>query len=127
MISSMCLYINIKRIPTQQLWIAHQYKQTILVSLANQKLTFHVLDSLSQQANLVADFRNLYSHQKIDFQPLVNAYHINGNSLLLIDGPWVMDPRRDSRRTLDITKECKGKSGTFTPKGEAKKNHYRRQ
>jgi competence protein ComEC len=41
MISSMYLYLNIKRIPTQQLWIAHQYKQTILVSLANQKLTFY--------------------------------------------------------------------------------------
>lgn len=127
MISSMCLYINIKRIPTQQLWIAHQYKQTILVSLANQKLTFHVLDSLSQQANLVADFRNLYSHQKIDFQPLANAYHINDVSLLLIDGPWVMDLEEIPEGQWILQKNAKVNLARLLQKAKPKKNHYRRQ
>ena len=89
-ISLIGLYLHIKSTPTQQLWVAQQYKQTVLVEVANKKLTFHFSDSLSPQANLVKDYRRLYPHQKIDFQPLANAYHINGASLLIIDGPWVL-------------------------------------
>ena len=121
MISSICLYINIQRIPTQQLWVAHQYKQTILVSLANQKLTFHVSDSLSQQANLVADFRNLYPHQKIDFQPLANAYQINGVSLLLIDGPWVMDLEEIPEGQWILQKNAKVNLARLLQKAKPKK------
>ena len=91
MIGLVALYYNIKRTPKQQLWVAHQYNQTVLVNTANKKLTFYYSNSLSQGANLVKDYRRYYPQQKIDFQPLANAYHINGVSLLLIDGPWVLD------------------------------------
>lgn len=121
MISSMYLYINIQRIPQQQLWVAHQYKQTILVNLANQKLTFHVSDSLSQQANLVTDFRNLYPHQKIDFQPLANAYHINDVSLLLIDGPWVMDLEEIPEGQWILQKNAKVNLARLLQKAKPKK------
>ena len=84
------LFLNINSSPSQLLWVAQQYKQTVLVEVANKKLTFYYSDSLSPQANLVKDYRRLYPHQKIDFQPLANAYQINGVSLLIIDGPWVL-------------------------------------
>ena len=84
------LYLNSKRIPAQQLWVAQHYKQTILVNTANKKLSFYFSDSLSPQANLVKDYRRFYPHQETEFQPLANAYHINGVSLLIIDGPWVL-------------------------------------
>ena len=89
MIGLVCLYINIEKITKEELWVAHQYKQTILVSSSNQKLTFYTSDSLSQQATLIKDFRRLYPHQKINFQPLLNSYQIDSSSILIIDGPWV--------------------------------------
>ena len=84
------LYLNSKRIPAQQLWVAQEYKQTVLVNTANKKLSFYFSDSLIPQANLVKNFRRFYPYQEIDFQPLVNDYQINGVSLLIIDGPWVL-------------------------------------
>ena len=84
------LYFNSKRIPAQQLWVAQQYKQTILVNTANKKLSFYYSDSLSPQTNLVKDYRRFYPYQETEFLPLTNAYHINGVSLLIIDGPWVL-------------------------------------
>lgn len=89
MIGLMGLFLHIKNTPTQQLWVAQHYKQTVLVEIANKKLTFYFSDSLSPHANLVKDYRRFYPYQKIDFQPLANAYQINGAFLLIIDGPWV--------------------------------------
>ena len=90
MIDLMGLFLHIKNTPRQQLWVAQQYNQTVLVEVVNKKLTFYYSDSLSPQTNLVKDYRRFYPYQKIDFQHLANAYKINGVSFLIIDGPWVI-------------------------------------
>ena len=90
MIGLVGLYLNIKSTRSQQLWVAQQYKQTVLVEVVNKKLSFYFSDSLSPQANLVKDYRRFYPYQETEFLPLANAYHINGVSLLIIDGPWVL-------------------------------------
>ena len=115
------LYLNSKRIPAQQLWVAQHYKQTVLVNIRNKKLSFYFSDSLSPQANLVKDYRRFYPHQEIDFQPLANAYHINGVSLLIIDGPWVLTLDSIPQDYWILQKKCKGKFGTFTSKAKPRK------
>lgn len=86
----LCLYFNSHKKLQKQLWIAHQHKQTILVGQEDSILTFYYSDSLSKQSRLVQDYRTIYPHQKIKFQRLSNAYQINGISILVIDGPWVL-------------------------------------
>ncbi|MDG1053419.1 MAG: hypothetical protein P8O78_02170 [Flavobacteriaceae bacterium] len=69
----------------------------------------------------------MYSHQKIDFQPLANAYHINDVSLLLIDGPWVMDLEEIPEGQWILQKNAKVNLARLLQKAKPKKNHYRRQ
>ena len=121
MIGLVALYYNIKRTPKQQLWVAHQYNQTVLVNTANKKLTFYYSDSLSQGANLVNDYRRYYPQQKIDFQPIANAYHINGVSLLLIDGPWVLDLEEIPEGYWILQKNAKANLARLLQKAKPKK------
>ena len=57
---------------------------------SKQKAYLLFFRQFKPQANLVKNYRRFYPYQEIDFQPLVNAYQINGVSLLIIDGPWVL-------------------------------------
>ena len=121
MIGLMCLFLHIKNTPTQQLWVAQQYKQTVLVEVVNKKLTFYYSDSLSPQTSLVKDYRRFYPYQKIDFQPLANAYQINGVSLLIIDGPWVNSLDSISLDYWILQKDAKVKLVRLLQKAKPKK------
>lgn len=74
-----------------QLWIAHHYKQSVIVHQEKGELQFYFSDSLSPQAPLVKDYSAVLPHHNIIFLPLKNTYAFLGKSLVIIDGPWVFE------------------------------------
>lgn len=85
------LYENLSQSTSPQLWIAHRYKQSVIVVNEREQVRFFHSDSLSPQGNFVADYAAFFKKRKKIFHSLKNTYTIHGKSLVIIDEEWIFD------------------------------------
>ena len=82
----------------EQLWVAHQTKNSILMHQSGAHLTIYSTDS-SASARIIDDYVINENIAAAMYRPLGNAFNINGRKLLIIDSLAVF-PELESQLDL---------------------------